>query len=96
MQWHKSSDISQIVISLVLRTRAITCDMPLLAIALPYNIRRDDILNHGDVKLNLGQNILDELSKIHGALSTLTTPDVCAKIMAGGYYNCKMTPCLRV
>ena len=37
MQWHKSSDISQIVISLVLRTRAITCDMPLLAIALPYN-----------------------------------------------------------
>ena len=38
MQWHKSSDISQIVISLVLRTRAITCDMPLLAIALPYNI----------------------------------------------------------
>ena len=54
-----------------------------------YNIRRDDILNHDDVKLNLGQNILDELSKIHGALSTLTTPDVCAKIMAGGYYNIK-------
>ena len=52
-----------------------------------YNIRRDDILNHDDVKLNLGQNILDELSKIHGALSTLTTPDVCAKIMAGGYYK---------
>ena len=40
MQWHKSTGISQIVIALVLRTRAITCDMPLLAIALPYNTRR--------------------------------------------------------